>query len=516
LGDNYEVRGLVGQGGFAEVFELWDRGLARRLAAKVLRPDIAWTQGMIARFKDECRVLASLNHPNILPIHFVGEGQGLVYYIMPYVEGQSLGGYLRSHGALEVARALEIAVPVLEALGHAHQAGLLHRDIKPDNVLIDGPSGRALLVDFGIAKRLDSRPSQRTQTGFVIGTPQYMSPEQALGQLGIDARSDLYAFGALLFQMVTGAPPYDGDSSQEIVGKHIADPIPVPVDRNALIPVWLSDIIVRCLAKKPADRYQSVAQLLEAIQVGRESGPTRTETAEHVAQRLGQLDPGEPTVPVPPPPLAGPPSPTQPGRSTWRRWVAAATLVAAAGIGAWLLFLRPVTLVVVNRFDAPLTLALPDGSTRTVAASSRQPVAISATGFIRLTWSVPARSGPDGAPRGDAPSGELQLELPRGSTQRAVGLADARINMFEPLITNAGTRPIRITVNHGLAGAQSCECEIAPGGVRVSAGYYPLHLNSTVRATDPSGRSAMFRDLGPQVDRRLGKVGLRFEDRDFR
>jgi hypothetical protein len=190
--------------------------------------------------------------------------------------------------------------------------------------------------------------------------------------------------------------------------------------------------------------------------------------------------------------------------------------VAAAGIGAWLLFLRPVTLVVVNRFDAPLTLALPDGSTRTVAASSRQPVAISATGFIRLTWSVPARRGPDGAPRGDAPSGELQLELPRGSTQRTVGLADARINMFEPLITNAGTRPIRITVNHGLAGAQSCECEIAPGGVRVSAGYYPLHLNSTVRATDPSGRSAMFRDLGPQVDRRLGKVGLRFEDRDFR
>jgi hypothetical protein len=110
----------------------------------------------------------------------------------------------------------------------------------------------------------------------------------------------------------------------------------------------------------------------------------------------------------------------------------------------------------------------------------------------------------------------LQLELPRGRTRRSIGLADARINMFEPLITNAASGPIRITVNYGLAGAKSCECEIEPGAVRVSAGYYPLHLNSTVRATDPAGRAATFRDLGPRVDRRLGKVGLRFEDRDFR
>ncbi|MHB1327467.1 MAG: protein kinase domain-containing protein [Gemmatimonadales bacterium] len=506
LGDGYQVRGLVGRGGFAEVYEVYDLGLARRLAVKVLRPDIAWTPGMLARFRDEARVVASLNHPNILPIHFVGEGHGLTYYVMPFVDGHSVGNYLRDFGALDVARALEIAVPLLEALAHAHRAGLLHRDIKPDNVMIDAVSGRALLVDFGIAKRLDA-DAGRTQTGFVIGTPQYMSPEQALGDTQVDIRSDLYAFGALLFQMLTGAPPYDGDSSQEIVGKHIAAPVPAPADRNARIPIWLSEIIVKCLAKRPIDRYQSADLVIAAIregQAGRQDGPSVT--AGQVAHRVSaQLETpassAAPTPSVAPAPRRG-------------RGALLALIPLVAGL-VWWFFVRPASVLVANQLTVPAVLILPAGDSLIIDPGSEIKVRLPEPAFTRLIWRTDPLRSAGGAVHGYPLSGEVAVEAGRGTTPAALSLAHTRVPMFSPLITNETGGPLRFIVNAGLDGAANCGCEVPAGALRMAIGFYPLYRNTTVRAVDSAGRTATFNDLGTQVDP-TGFVGLRFEPANFR
>jgi len=507
LGTAYEVRGLIGRGGFAEVYEVWDRELERRLAVKVLRPDIAWTAGMLQRFKLETRTVAQLQHINILPIHFVGEGEGLVYYAMPYVEGKSLSHALHGTGPFSPKRTLEIAIPILDALQHAHERGLVHRDIKPDNVMLDAATGRPVLMDFGIVKKLDADRGL-TQTGFVVGTPYYMSPEQALGHGDLDARADIYSMGAVLYQMVTGEPPFDGDTSQEIVGKHLAEPPPVASELNAAVPRWLSEVIVHCLGKKPADRYRSAAAVIEALKKGWEAGEPVAPPEPAVTP--GHVDSLAATEVVDSAELAR----GTRRRAWWRRlaWgFPPAIVLVAAGV-MW--YARP-RLIFENRLVAPVTVSL--GSRQdTVQPGERVVLPLARGGVSTVTWAAERSVDTEGQPLGVEVAGVIPLGEPRGRIRRA---AEARFEgqaYFAPLITNNTGQPLTVTINAGTGAAMDCGCVVPPGAVRMSIGYYPLYLDSTVRVEDPTGRHAMFTDLGPEVDAGTGVVGLRFEEENLR
>jgi hypothetical protein len=498
LGPKYEVRRVVGSGGFAEVYEVWDKDLERRLAVKVLRPDVAWTAGMIERFQRETRAAARLEHPNILPIHFVGEGEGLVYYAMPFVDGMSLGELLKRSGALPPERALAIIIPILDALDHAHKAGLIHRDIKPDNIMLDTARGRPLLVDFGIARRLDSQAgASLTQTGLVIGTPHYMSPEQALGDPNLGPQSDLYSLGCVLFQMVTGSPPFDGESSQQVVGKHIAEPPPAAADVNPQVPRELSDVILRCLEKQPGDRFQSAGEVIAALESDQQPSTMRSRAS--AAQAATELL------------VSGARTAGRPGGRTAKPrrvgWVILAIAIPVLVLGAGALFFRQPTLVFENRLNDMVVVQV-GGEERRILPGGSFNLKVDRARRLDLSWQLVSRLG---ASLGDT----LSIAQPRGTVRVAATARPTHGAYFAPLITNETGRPLTITVNAGLAGSMRCGCTVPPGAVRMAIGYYPLFENSTVRA-EADGRSATFTDLGPKVDVTVGIVGLLFREEDLR
>jgi Protein kinase domain len=502
LGPKYEVRRVVGSGGFAEVYEVWDKDLERRLAVKVLRPDVAWTAGMIERFQRETRAAARLEHANILPIHFVGEGEGLVWYAMPFVDGMSLGELLKRSGALPPDRALAIIIPILDALDHAHKAGLIHRDIKPENIMLDTARGRPLLVDFGIARRLDSEAGAGlTQTGLVIGTPHYMSPEQALGDPNLGPPSDLYSLGCVLFQMVTGAPPFDGESSQQVVGKHIADPPPAASTVNPNVPRELSDVILRCLEKQPSERFRSAGEVIAALESDKQPSTMRSRaSAAQAATEL--LVSGARTAPR----TVGRPG----GRRAKPRrlgWVILAIALPVLVLGAGAFFLRQPTLTFENRLTDMVAVQV-GGEERRILSGGSFNLKLDRARQLDFSWQLVSRLG---VSLGDT----IRIVHPRGSVRVVASARPAHGAYFAPLITNETGKPLSITVNAGLAGSMRCGCTVPPGAVRMAIGYYPLFENSTVRA-EADGRSATFKDLGAQVDATRGIVGLLFKEADLR
>jgi serine/threonine-protein kinase len=251
----------------ATVYLARDRKHDRFVAVKVLRPELAAALGT-ERFLREIQIAAKLSHPHILPLYDSGEADGLLFFVMPYVEGESLRQRLEREGRLPVATAVQLAAEVAAALDYAHQQGIVHRDIKPENILLH--TGQAVVSDFGIARAIDAAagdgPSRTalTGTGVIIGTPLYMSPEQVVGD-PIDGRTDVYALGCVLFEMLAGAPPFAGPSAQAILARHTVDPIPSVRKGRSEVPVAIERTVAKALAKAPEDRFASAAAFRDAL-----------------------------------------------------------------------------------------------------------------------------------------------------------------------------------------------------------------------------------------------------------
>jgi hypothetical protein len=251
------------------VYRARDKRLKRHIAIKVLPPELAFQSAIRTRFLREAETAAQLSHPNIVPIYTVDEQEQLVFFVMAYISGDNLAKRLHETGVLQVDEVRRISREVADALAYAHERGVVHRDIKPDNILLDSTSGRTMVTDFGIARAASGEESGRlTATGMAIGTPAYMSPEQAAGDRHIDGRSDLYSLGVVAYQMLVGEPPFVANSTPAMLVKHISErPTPV-TQRRSDVPSDLSRAVMMCLEKDPAMRFPTATALVTALDTG--------------------------------------------------------------------------------------------------------------------------------------------------------------------------------------------------------------------------------------------------------
>ncbi len=304
LAGRYDLEREIGAGGMARVYLARDVRHDRRVALKVLHPDLAAALGA-DRFLAEIRTTANLQHPHILPLHDSGEAGGHLFYVMPFVQGETLRDRLTRESLLPIDDALRIAREVAGALDYAHRQGIVHRDVKPENILLH--DGSALVADFGIALAVTAAGTNRmTQTGLSLGTPQYMSPEQAMGEKGVDGRADVYALGAVLYEMLCGEPPFSGASVQAIVAKVLTErPTPPSTVRDTVSP-YVESAVLRALAKLPADRFATAKAFADALLAGAPTSTSPSAEPRGFAQRA------------------------QEGRRRWLGWTSAAVSGALA------------------------------------------------------------------------------------------------------------------------------------------------------------------------------------------
>ncbi len=287
LADRYRLERELGAGGMATVYLAEDLKHRRQVAIKVLRPELAAVIGA-ERFLAEIRTTANLQHPHILPLHDSGEADGFLFYVMPYIEGESLRDRLSREKQLPVPDAMRIASEVASALGYAHRHGVIHRDIKPENILLH--DGSALVADFGIALAASKAGGSRmTETGMSLGTPHYMSPEQAMGEREITARSDVYALGCITYEMLTGDPPFTGSSAQAIVARVVTETPRPMVPQRRSIPPHVEVAVLTALEKLPADRYATAAEFATALGDTSAVATRATVATGRAAQRLSSL-----------------------------------------------------------------------------------------------------------------------------------------------------------------------------------------------------------------------------------
>jgi eukaryotic-like serine/threonine-protein kinase len=265
LGPDYAVTGELGRGGFAVVYLVEDLKARRHLALKVLRRELLLSHVLVARFRREIELASRLSHPNILPVTFAGEAQGLAYYAMPRVKGKTLKEVLRSRGQLPVPEAVRLLRDVASALAHAHERGVAHRDIKPSNIMLD-PNGRPLILDFGLARALAATEgSTLTVSGEIIGSPQYLAPEQAAGDGNLDHRCDVYNWGLVAYELLAGKPAFDGESVQEVLYKQVVEE-PTPLrELRPDAPPGIVAVVERALRKDREDRWQRMEDAVAAL-----------------------------------------------------------------------------------------------------------------------------------------------------------------------------------------------------------------------------------------------------------
>jgi serine/threonine-protein kinase len=301
---DYQIIDLLGVGGMGNVYRARERMLERVIALKTLSPELGFEPSFVERFLKEARAVARLNHPNIVQIYAFGSVQEVYYLAMELLDGQSLGHYLKTNGRWQEGEAISIVRYICRALAVAHEQGLVHRDIKPENVILTN-AGEVKLVDLGIAKRMDEDKSM-TQTGTAIGTPDYIAPEQILGQRGIDGRADIYSLGATLYHLVTGRVPFQGSSGPHVMSMHLVEPFPDP---RAFVPSLSEELCLvlrRMMARDRAERYDDVVSLdadLYRLQTG--VPPQAKEPAATLISREFQRPGKSVLTPAPAPASAG-------------------------------------------------------------------------------------------------------------------------------------------------------------------------------------------------------------------
>ncbi len=303
LGDSYTIEGEIGRGGMGVVYRARDERLHRRVAIKALPPELAFSSEIRERFTREAQTAAKLAHPHIVPIHDVGQGKGIVYFVMGLIEGESLAARIRRRGRVPAEETRRIMRETADALSAAHALSIIHRDIKPDNILLEGTRGRVMVTDFGIAKAMSSASSATlTSAGMAIGTPSYMSPEQAAGEREIDGRSDVYSVGVVAYQMLSGELPFNAPTVAGILMKHITEAAPLLHEKYPDVPEDLSLAVARCLEKDPENRWASAEALRRALESRSVSGYRPTGLGWRAAERAASPPrAGAPTRPSPRP-----------------------------------------------------------------------------------------------------------------------------------------------------------------------------------------------------------------------
>ena len=294
LNGRYRLVAQQGSGGMAVIYKAIDQFLGRTVAIKILRPSLIGDPTFITRFRNEARSIANLSHPNIVTVHDVGNDGQTHYMVMEYVEGRDLKRIIRTEGVLSVERSVNLAIQICAGIGFAHRAGIVHADVKPQNILVT-EDFRVKVTDFGIAQALtDTQPNERQEV--VWGSPHYFAPEQARGEKP-SAASDVYAIGIVMFEMMTGQLPYTGTSQKELALAHLREPVPVVTDINPAIPENLSRIIFKVMQKEPSSRYRMADQLGHILESYRGQG--QAHTAAHRKVYPEQADPS-PSLPPPP------------------------------------------------------------------------------------------------------------------------------------------------------------------------------------------------------------------------